>query len=98
MTSDELRRSHAPRLIRTALMILVAATCVRVWVGPTDVLPPARAQIPDSGLQRKLLLAEARRTNALLAGIAETLTEIRAMLAEGRAGADRKTTKPHQPL
>jgi hypothetical protein len=56
-------------LLRAALSLFILLTCLRVWVGPFPILPEARAQIPDSGLQRKLLLEEAQRTNQLLSDI-----------------------------
>ena len=75
--------------------VLVAAallTCLRVWIGPLPTLETAQAQIPDSGLQRKLLLDEAQRTNQLL-------TEIRDLLAKPSLnarphGADNKSGSP----
>jgi hypothetical protein len=65
--------SSTARLWRACLFAVVLVTCIRVWTGPTDVIPVARAQIPDSGRQRRELLAEARQTNALLAEIREIL-------------------------
>lgn len=60
-------------IARLALGALIAATCVRVWVGPADVLPRAAAQIPDSGLQRKQMVDEIRQTNVLLEEIIHIL-------------------------
>lgn len=51
----------------------IAATCVRVWLGPGPMVPQASAQIPDAGLQRREVLAETRRTNQLLEQILRTL-------------------------
>lgn len=62
-------------IIRTVACLLLLATCMRVWFGPLPVLPAAYGQIPDAGLQRKLLLEEAIRTNQLL-------TEIRTILSD----------------
>lgn len=62
-------------IIRTVACLLLFATCMRVWFGPLPVLPAAYGQIPDAGMQRKLLLEEAIRTNQLL-------TEIRSILAD----------------
>jgi len=56
-------------LMRAALSLFILLTCLRVWVGPFPILPEARGQIPDAGLQRKLLLEEAQRTNQLLSDI-----------------------------
>ena len=58
---------------RAVIGIFVLLTCIRVWVGPTQILNQAQAQIPDSGMQRKLLLDEARRTNQLLGRIEQFL-------------------------
>lgn len=66
---------HAPsRLWKSALYVLAVLTCLRVWLGPTQILPRAEAQIPDAGMQRKLMLEEAQRTNQLLAEIRQILT------------------------
>jgi hypothetical protein len=56
------------------LAVLVLAICVRVALGPISNLNQAQAQIPDSGLQRKQLLDEAKRTNQLLTEIKQLLT------------------------
>ena len=55
------------------ILFVVLGTCVRVWVGPISFMDEARAQIPDAGLQRKLLVAEAMRTSALLTEIRDLL-------------------------
>ena len=62
------------RFFTRALAALVLLTCFRVWTWPAPMLPVAQAQIPDSGLQRKLLLDEAKRTNQLLGEIRQILT------------------------
>ncbi len=64
------RNSSVPRIVFGLLALL---TCLRVWLGPMVLVEPAQAQIPDSGLQRKLLLDEARRTNRLLSDIKQIL-------------------------
>ncbi len=61
------------RLLKVGISLFVLLTCIRVWVGPVAILEPAQAQIPDSGLQRKLILDETRRTNQLLAEIKQLL-------------------------
>ncbi len=83
------------RLLRIGISLFVLLTCIRVWVGPVAVLERAQAQIPDSGMQRKLLLDEARRTNQLL-------TEIRQLLKTHTfnvriQGADNQAGKPAKP-
>lgn len=56
------------------IAIVAIATCLRVWVGPVSLDASAMAQIPDSGLQRKLMLEELRRTNQILGEMQELLT------------------------
>ena len=56
------------------LAIIALATMLRVWAGPPVLEPAAYGQIPDSGMQRKLLLEEARRTNQILVEIRSLLT------------------------
>lgn len=87
---------YRSRFVRVAVGLFVLATCVRAWNGPFSVAYEARAQIPDSGKQRNMLLAEARRTN-------ELLDEIRQILKAGTlnvrvAGADNQadTASPTQ--
>ena len=63
-----------PRFLSQAIAVLVLLTCLRVWIWPAPILPSAQAQIPDSGMQRKLLLEEAKRTNRLLGEIKQILT------------------------
>jgi len=54
-------------------LILVLATCLRVWVGPIDAASRVQAQLPDPGRQRLDQLQEIRRTNELLADIKDLL-------------------------
>lgn len=79
------------KAVRAAVALFVLLTCLRVWTGAQPLVQPARAQIPDSGRQRKLLLGEARRTNQLLAEIAQILRErtlnVRLAPADNREGA-----------
>jgi len=73
-----LHRNENPTLrfiLRAIGCLIVLATCLRVWIGPFPILPSAYGQIPDAGLQRKLILEEAIRTNQLL-------TEVKTLLAE----------------
>jgi len=68
------RRGRAgERWLRAILIAFVLATCLRVWLGPIDVLPPARAQIPDAGLQRREQIDTQLETNRLLGEILATL-------------------------
>ena len=55
------------------MVLVVLATCLRVWMGPVAITESARAQIPDSGLQRQQVLEETRRTNLLLTEIKQVL-------------------------
>jgi len=79
-TSDRTRaHRHQPtggrsaRWYRTLLILFLVATCWKVWVGEPQVLPIASAQIPDSGMQRKVLINEVRITNQLLTQLNATL-------------------------
>jgi hypothetical protein len=83
------------RIVRMLIAGILAATCVRVWLGPDDVLPRAAAQIPDSGLQRKQMLDEMERTNHLLEQILHTLqTETMKVSIEGTDNTKDKTVAP----
>jgi len=68
MTSDN--RFSRRHLI---LIVFVAATTWKVWLGGPGIIPEAQAQIPDSGLQRKLILDEVRKSNQLLEQLVQTL-------------------------
>ncbi len=70
---DQHDRSGGSRWFRRLVVALVMVTCLRVWLGPVDVLPRAQAQIPDSGLQRKQQLDALRESNRLLTEILSTL-------------------------
>jgi len=77
---------------RGILFALVAASCLRAWIGPVSIETTAQAQIPDSGLQRKQQLEEARLTNQLL-------SEIKVLLEKGTfnvrlQGADNQAPAP----
>lgn len=78
--------------LRGLIVFAVLATCVRVWVGPISFADEARAQIPNSGLQRRMLLTEAVRTNALLMEIRDLLKTH--TLNVRIQGADNKADKP----
>ena len=75
MTSERAAYPVRNLIVRVVGGLLLLATCLRVWMGPFPVLQTAYGQIPDAGLQRKLILEEAVRTNQLL-------TEIKFLLAE----------------
>lgn len=61
------------RWVRVVVGVFLLLTCVRAWVGHETTASRVHAQIPDSGLQRKQLLEEARRTNQLLSDIKRVL-------------------------
>lgn len=61
------------RSARILFLIVVLATCFRVWVGPFPLTSQAQAQLPDSALQRIQLLKESRRTNQILGEIKQLL-------------------------
>ncbi len=60
-------------LVRGGVAAFLFVTCLSVWIGPIRLVEPAQAQIPDAGLQRKLVLEQARRTNQLLVEIKQIL-------------------------
>jgi len=57
------------RLLLAAITALLAVIAVELWAARPPLAGQAQAQIPDSGLQRNVLIDEARRTNQLLADI-----------------------------
>ena len=88
----ESRFSPGRQWLRTLGGAVALLTILRVWLGPVDIVPAAQAQIPDSGLQRKQILDQSRRTNELLARILNTL-ETRTFNVRIE-GADKKSTAP----
>ncbi len=60
------------RLLAVGVVLLVVIV-VGVWDGSTTALPEAHGQIPDTGLQRRQILEEQRKTNELLSAILEHL-------------------------
>lgn len=69
-----MNRNASSQFWKPALYVLAVLSCLRVWTGPTQILPRAEAQIPDAGLQRKLLHEELQRTNEQLAEIKQLLS------------------------
>ncbi len=61
------------RLDLAIVAALLALIAIPIWSGTVSILPSAVAQIPDTGLQRKQLIDEQRRTNELLEQILDTL-------------------------
>ncbi len=84
-------RPVSTRVFRTAAILLVLLTCLRVWTGSEPLIERAQAQIPDAGHQRKLLVDETRKTNQLLTEIAQILRErtlnVRLAPADNQAAA-----------
>ena len=86
------------RTLRTAFAAFIVLTCIRVWTGPVALDAAAQAQIPDSGMQRKLQLDEAKHTNQLLSEIKQLLTtgtlNVRIQSADNSTGAPASTARP----
>lgn len=61
------------RMILTALTLLLAIIAVELWAFAPDTTHRASAQIPDTGMQRKLIVDETKRTNELLEQILDHL-------------------------
>ncbi len=83
------------RGLLTALTALLAVIAVELWAGRPSDLPAAHAQIPDTGLQRKVIADEAQQTNRLLEQILEHLQSkpIRVrVVADERSGSKRSTS------
>lgn len=62
-----------PRWLVRLVLLMVLATCVRVWVGPAPMTQAVHAQLADPARQRIDLLQETRRTNELLNEIKQLL-------------------------
>ena len=58
---------------RAGMVVCVAGLAAATASAQTTVNPRAVAQIPDSGLQRKEMLAEQQRTNSLLDSLLQYL-------------------------
>lgn len=69
MQSNESPRYTRPSTGGWLIRLAVVVTILRVWLGPEPWDPRAEAAIPDSGLQRKLILEEVQRANDTLARI-----------------------------
>lgn len=57
------------------VVLLLGVIAIQLWSAAPSILPEAQAQIPDTGMQRKQLIDEARRTNELLSDILTQLRE-----------------------
>ena len=61
------------RWARVVIGVFLLLTCIRAWVGQGTTASRAYAQIPDSGMQRKVLIDEIRKTNQLITQLAATM-------------------------
>ncbi len=77
------------RVILTVLTVFCGVIAVELWERQPTALPAAEAQVPDTALQRKQLIEEARHTNDLLERIATRL-EKGTIKVRMQAGADRE--------
>ncbi len=87
--------SSLPRII---LYAFLAVSIWKAWFGSVDVLPKAIAQIPDSGVQRKQILAAVNRSNDLLAQLDQTLRtqtlKVRIIGTDNKSTAKRPGRRP----
>lgn len=72
-TTTTIQLDRFTRMILTALTLLLAIIAVELWAFAPDTTPRASAQIPDTGMQRKLIVDESKRTNELLERILDHL-------------------------
>lgn len=85
-------KTTASRALRFLLASVLALTVMKVWISPAPLIDAAQAQIPDAGTQRRELVDEVRRTNALLQQLADTIqTQTFKVRVEGldKVGAER---------
>ena len=75
MPRREITMDRFTRGLLTVLTALLAVIAVELWVAMPDGSSVARAQIPDTGLQRLQIIEEARKTNQILEQIREQLRE-----------------------
>ena len=54
------------RRVLCLIAIILAVIAAELWVALPAIGPKAQAQIPDSGLQRHVMIDEVQRTNRLL--------------------------------
>jgi hypothetical protein len=92
---DRTEKRPMDRWLRLPIGLLILVTCLRVWVGPTPVLPEAKGQLSNPASQRQLVLEEARRTNRLLEDIKKMLKDHTFNVRV--AGADNQGPAPALP-
>ncbi|HVP11669.1 MAG TPA: hypothetical protein VMV94_10835 [Phycisphaerae bacterium] len=73
MSSQEVRLDRFTRCLLTVIAVLLTVIAVELWQARPSMLPSAMAQIPDAGAQRYSVIAEAQKTNELLASILDHL-------------------------
>jgi hypothetical protein len=73
MLRQEFTLDRFTRGVLVTLTALLTIIAIELWAMQPDVVSPAQAQVPDSGLQRYQMIDEARRTNQLLEQILEHL-------------------------
>ena len=73
MSLSERHSCPRNRLEFWVVVAVLGTLAVQVWSNTPSILPAAVAQIPDTGLQRKQLIDEQRRTNDLLEQIVDVL-------------------------
>ena len=69
----EITLDRYTRCLLTAIAILLTVVAVELWMGCPSMVESAVAQVPDSGLQRKVLNEKVRKTNRLLEQILQHL-------------------------
>jgi hypothetical protein len=84
---------HLPTLLTIIAGLLVAIT-IELAVLMSPGLPAAKAQIPDTGLQRKELIEAAARTNQSLEEIKEVLRNQVLKVRVVSTDTDKKATQP----
>ena len=67
-------RRCEPRFWRSFLGVLIALTCLRIWLGPLETVPRVQAQQSNPAANRLTLISEVRQTNKLLAEIVRILS------------------------
>ncbi len=78
-------------LFRSIITIILVLTCLKVWLGPADIIQPAVAQIPNSGQQRYDMIDELKRVNKQLSELIAVMKThtIKVQMAGGDRASDR---------
>lgn len=91
MNKLEFTLDRYTRGLLTVIAVLLAIVAVELAVQRPDIAATVQAQIPDSGLQRNQLIAEAQRTNQILDDILTHLRTKPIKVETQAAGADKAT-------